>query len=91
MLLKSTLVALGAAALIAIPAVVSAHPVGYGDDYAAERPPPTVLVWGSCQRCCQASNPAHRYRSLMPYDRANLRICSGIEGVLNLPLCLLRV
>ena len=35
MLLKSTLVAVGAAALIAIPAVVSAHPVGYGDYYAA--------------------------------------------------------
>ena len=35
MLLKSALVAVGAAALIAIPAVVSAHPVGYGDYYAA--------------------------------------------------------
>lgn len=35
MLLKSTLVALGAAALIATPAVVSAHPVAYGDYYAA--------------------------------------------------------
>lgn len=35
MLLKSALVALGAAALIAVPAVVSAHPAGYGDSYVA--------------------------------------------------------
>jgi hypothetical protein len=35
MILKSALVALGAAALIATPAVVSAHPVGYGDQYPA--------------------------------------------------------
>lgn len=33
MLLKSALVALGAAALIAAPAAVSAHPAGYGDNY----------------------------------------------------------
>ena len=35
MLLKSTLIALGAAALIAVPAAVSAHPASYGDYYAA--------------------------------------------------------
>ena len=35
MLFKSTLVALGAAALIATPAVVSAHPAGYGDHCVA--------------------------------------------------------
>ena len=33
--LKSAMVALGAAALIAVPAAVSAHPASYGDYYAA--------------------------------------------------------
>jgi len=40
------------------------------DDYAARRAPPSVLVRGSCQRCCQASNSVHECRILRPTDRA---------------------